>query len=368
MILKILLIILSLYNLLFSMEKNKVKDYQFYIIKNLENNYRKDVFEIMYAKYNEENKAKYQANKDKLKRLIDNMGISNFKLDYVLFSMVNTGNFLELLGYLLNNIDINTRDSYGNTPFILAARYDKLSSVKTLLNYKDLNINAVDNRGRSGLIYAFFNSNLEILEILLEREDININIADNENNTLLDYAIKFSDISMAERLLKRDDINLISDNCFLDACDKGLVNIVNILLNKGKDINLKNKFGETGLILSVKAGHEDTVKLLLENGANVNIKDNHGKSVLDYSILNNRDNILKLLSNKKNLEDPDAPQIKNNKIKDKFIKLGLSTTLIGLTIYIFNKIRKSKKTKEANLQENKQLNRFEIIKYIKKNI
>jgi ankyrin repeat protein len=54
------------------------------------------------------------------------------------------------------------------------------------------------------------------------------------------------------------------------------------------DINMQDKFGETFLLLSTLYNHKKIVEILLEKGANVNIRNKEGLSPL-YNAINNQD-------------------------------------------------------------------------------
>jgi ankyrin repeat protein len=66
------------------------------------------------------------------------------------------------------------------------------------------------------------------------------------------------------------------------ACQNGHLAIVESLLSSGRSdlINLQDRRGLTGLHLSVETGNYDIVNLLLNRGANANLKNNAGKSAL----------------------------------------------------------------------------------------
>jgi hypothetical protein len=55
---------------------------------------------------------------------------------------------------------------------------------------------------------------------------------------------------------------------------------VEIALEKGVDINVKNKFGNTALIIASDFGYIDIVELLLKYGANINHKNKYDKTAL----------------------------------------------------------------------------------------
>ena len=53
------------------------------------------------------------------------------------------------------------------------------------------------------------------------------------------------------------------------------------LIQNGVDVNVKNSYGKTPLILSALKRRKDMIKLLLENGADVNAQENDCKTALD---------------------------------------------------------------------------------------
>ncbi len=65
------------------------------------------------------------------------------------------------------------------------------------------------------------------------------------------------------------------------AAFKGRIEIFKLLLEKGADFNLTDKYGNTPLNSAVFNGHIQIVKLLLEKGADVNLKDICGNTPYD---------------------------------------------------------------------------------------
>ena len=61
------------------------------------------------------------------------------------------------------------------------------------------------------------------------------------------------------------------------ASDKGNLEAVKLLLDKGAEVNAKNKDGKTALLV---ASNLEVVKLLLDKGADVNVKDKNGGTAL----------------------------------------------------------------------------------------
>jgi ankyrin repeat protein len=57
--------------------------------------------------------------------------------------------------------------------------------------------------------------------------------------------------------------------------------IINYLIDKGIDINAKNKFGQTPLFYAVMYNHSpEIIQHFIDQGANINIKDTEGDTIL----------------------------------------------------------------------------------------
>ncbi|EMD67828.1 hypothetical protein COCSADRAFT_54190, partial [Bipolaris sorokiniana ND90Pr] len=100
----------------------------------------------------------------------------------------------------------------------------------------DIHIKNVD--GRTPLHIAALNNQVGAVKLLLEWDHKVLTTRDNKNRT-----------------------------AYLLAAQKGHVKVLQVLKNKGQDMNqatLKN--GWTALHLAAEQGHVDTVKFLLENG------------------------------------------------------------------------------------------------------
>jgi len=57
--------------------------------------------------------------------------------------------------------------------------------------------------------------------------------------------------------------------------------VLQLLLEKGANIESKDECGRTPLIVASQNGHKEVVQLLLEKGADIEVKDKNGKRVLD---------------------------------------------------------------------------------------
>ena len=69
----------------------------------------------------------------------------------------------------------------------------------------------------------------------------------------------------------------------LAATDKGETAQVKTLLSKGADMNIRDEFERTPLMISSYKGHADVVALLLEAGADINAKAKYGQTAYQFA-------------------------------------------------------------------------------------
>lgn len=102
--------------------------------------------------------------------------------------------------------------------------------------------------------------------------------------------------------LSNPDLRLSSGNCLLHTCAKrGFYKCILFLIDKGANVNVKNKLGKTPLLLSFIHHYsveldnsKKCINLLLDAGADVNIKDEYGETPLSRAIAYGDDDSTKL--------------------------------------------------------------------------
>jgi ankyrin repeat protein len=166
---------------------------------------------------------------------------------------------------LENNVDVE-KVVDGDTPLIYAIKNNNKDIVELLLG-KNANVNKLDRFGNTPLIIAIENNYEDIVKLLLEK-DANVNKPDSSGYTPLMNAIKHKrDEKIIDLLLKYDYITLMI------AIENNNKDYVNLLLNKGADVNKKDISDNTPLMIAFEYKHkhkdddtnEKIIELLLRN-------------------------------------------------------------------------------------------------------
>ena len=85
------------------------------------------------------------------------------------------------------------------------------------------------------------------------------------------------------------------------AARKDIQDIVEILINAGADVEAKDKYGNTTLMLASSFNTPEVVNIFLKAGANVNVKSNNGMTPLINAAKTNRNpKVIDLLSENSN--------------------------------------------------------------------
>ena len=86
---------------------------------------------------------------------------------------------------------------------------------------------------------------------------------------------------------------------FFAAARKGDTAAVKTFLDKGVDVNSKTRYGATALSYACDKGHVEVVRLLIERGADVNVKDTfYGEVPLGWALSHGHAQVVKLLLDK----------------------------------------------------------------------
>jgi ankyrin repeat protein len=202
---------------------------------------------------------------------------------------------------------INAMNKFGQTSLILSAKNGHSDTVKTLLE-SGANVNDKDLNGKTALIVSAKNGHTYTVETLLEK-NADTNVQDKNGKTALMLSAIYGYIPIVQVLINKGvDVNardmLFNTTALMEAARKGHIAIVKLLLDSGADVNAKDSHGQTALIRAAKHGfsgtsssagffghggfsnranstnHIDTIRALLDRGADLNAKDREGWTAL----------------------------------------------------------------------------------------
>ncbi len=97
-----------------------------------------------------------------------------------------------------------------------------------------------------------------------------VGMTDATKLAILKSLLKSNDVKTFKMILDTIDDKSSLEDVFTDACCMGKDNFVELMLECGVDVNIRDKrFGNTGLMLAASEARESTVTLLLTHGADV---------------------------------------------------------------------------------------------------
>ena len=122
------------------------------------------------------------------------------------------------------------------------------------------------------------------------------------------------------------------------------------LIEKGADVNAKNKYEQTTLHYAAREGHTEIVEFLIEKGADVNAKDKYGWTPLRLAAENDHTEIVKSLLANGGLSGRPLFELSNSILHQMYKESKGKMTFIGSggiedAKSAYKKIRNNKVTK-----------------------
>lgn len=186
-----------------------------------------------------------------------------------------SGNVEAMNLLIQRNADINSIDRDGKTALIMAVEEGHVDVVIGLLE-NDANpyLCSKDKYGNSldALMWAAFKKNEEIMNVLL---DVGVN--PNLKNEIGESAVF---LAIEDNRWHSTITDILDKEYDLDGSYR---RIIQMFINKGLDVNIKDREGNTLTIWATLKNYKKVLELLLSNGAEVMLKNNMGKNALDYS-------------------------------------------------------------------------------------
>lgn len=196
--------------------------------------------------------------KNKARFVVDGntLNLSRFGASEDIHEAIRNGNHQLVAQLIENGADLTLRDKDGNIPVTLAA--DGHHKIVGMLADAGANLDLGDSTGETALVGASIFADLEMVSLLVNKGATVDNIEEGDDMTPLWHAVH-EGIQQSE-----DDFSLAHTHR----------KIVGVLADAGANLDIANEYGETPLFTAVERGRIDFVRILVEKGANINIRAN----------------------------------------------------------------------------------------------
>ena len=181
-------------------------------------------------------------------------------------------------------VDINHKDSRGDTFLIKCIKVSKNLSIKWLIEHRaDLTIQNTD--GKSVLFFAIEKRNRDIIKQILDLKVIDLEQRDIDGRTLLQNIVMLGHNEMAKILItygaNTNNTDNKNRNVLFDALSYGDQGFIQYLLNlESLELNLLDEDGNSIMHHVEVIKDDDIAKKLLIAGADPTIKNKNGESFL----------------------------------------------------------------------------------------
>jgi ankyrin repeat protein len=181
-------------------------------------------------------------------------------------------NYPKIVKELLQHPRINPNQGRmldGATPLLAAVYYGRLEIIQTILAHEQIDLNQSRADGITALEIAVIQGKLEVVKLLLEQ-------GAKLNPATFMTDINNIDVNILLELVKSHDVAdfntlMIEELPFVVwALHQGYRDIVDTLIAKGVDVNVKTNRGESALMLAAAKGDQELMKVLIKQGADLN--------------------------------------------------------------------------------------------------
>ena len=225
------------------------------------------------------------------------------------FEAARCGDTATIQSYLNSGGPVDLNDEDGRTLLHCAAGEGQIKVVELLIK-RGCRIDPVDRNGCTPLDYATACSHLQTVPLLKQQlnepweEQYVVDSVDSQGRSALHFAAAFGDINLIEMLVKQGlDVNIGDDEGWTplhNAANRGQLESVRTLLRLGGRESMTKVAATSGTPLhqAVVKGHKDIVSLLLNEGCPISVMDSQGRSVLHHAAQHGQIHMIEMLQEK----------------------------------------------------------------------
>jgi ankyrin repeat protein len=170
-------------------------------------------------------------------------------------------------------------DANPSKQLVIAAISQNVEEIRRLLNVRNIDVNFI-HENNTALIWGAYKGNAEIVRLLIDA-GADLDYRDGGGQTALDWAISkgYPYVINLLKQAKQRRLQSVSEELLNASMGTNVVKIRE-LLAAGADVNYKNEYGRTALILAAGKGRTEILKLLLGFGAYINHVTNNKYTAL----------------------------------------------------------------------------------------
>lgn len=185
-------------------------------------------------------------------------------------------------------------DSY--TDWFNAVEADDANRCRQLLQ-KGFDPNTIESeRFDTGLILAVRHKAWKVFALLLSTKGVQLDVRSRNGDTALMIAAFNSEVAAARSLIEKGaEINRPGWTALHYASAVGNLHIMGKLLEHSAYIDAESPNKTTPLMMAARAGHQQGVQLLLDEGADVTLKNELGLDAIDFARSQEHGSIVRLL-------------------------------------------------------------------------
>lgn len=197
---------------------------------------------------------------------------------------------------LARGADVSDRTKHGKTALMLAANHGHPATVATLISH-GADKNTLDINGTTPLIAATTAHHTSTIVVLMDR-GADINIRDTNGGSALINAVFFGYQDSVAVLLKHKNKIPGKDleEALMLAAGLGYSGIVKDILKQGVNVNTKTPKIGTALIAAITFKRADTIQVLINRGADINMPGANGELPLTLASHIGDEKIIKILN------------------------------------------------------------------------
>ena len=180
--------------------------------------------------------------------------------------------------------EVDYQTDHGYSALMKAAENGNVEAVKCLIKH-GAQVDLGDNRGKSALEFGCEKGNVEVVKVLLEVEGVEgLSSGDMQHSVHSSFnaAVEHNHTKLVRWFLEsciRMVINIPVSALFF-AIDNQSIEMVQLLLDHGAEVNIQNERKVSALMLAASKGNIEVAKKLLERGADVSLKGKGGSTAL----------------------------------------------------------------------------------------